>query len=208
MKSNTDIITQVHSLTARSVPLRFREGLRQDKLPSSSNTTTTTIATTGHPHPQVDSSPTTLTSTTTIQLVSQPTYTRHHRQHHPGTTTPTTAGVAAMKNVSTTTIHNNNNNNPQLSSCSISLYPHYTGRDAPSPEHLGIPWAPAAIPSRPLQVPGDTSDDSSAPSASPRRVPRRRSLGRRDQPTYYLPRHHLSGSLTDPPLHLASDSYC
>ena len=79
-------------------------------------------------------------------------------------------------------------------------------RDAPSPEHLGIPWGPAAIPARPTQIPGDTSDDSSAPSGSPRRVPRRRSGGRREHPGWCA--RPECGSLTDPAVHVATDSYC
>lgn len=80
------------------------------------------------------------------------------------------------------------------------------GRDAPSPEHLGIPWGPAAIPVRPTQIPGDTSDDSSAPSGSPRRVPRRRSGGRREYPGWCA--RPECGSLTDPAVQVATDSYC
>ncbi|XP_047499270.1 uncharacterized protein LOC125045817 isoform X5 [Penaeus chinensis] len=79
-------------------------------------------------------------------------------------------------------------------------------RDAPSPEHLGIPWGPAAIPVRPTQVHGDTSDDSSAPPGSPRRVPRRRSGGRRDTPGWYA--RPECGSLTDPAVPFATDSVC
>lgn len=79
-------------------------------------------------------------------------------------------------------------------------------RDAPSPEHLGIPWGPAAIPVRPTQVPGDTSDDSSAPSGSPRRVPRRRSGGRRDHPGWHA--RPECGALTDPTMQTAADSVC
>ena len=79
-------------------------------------------------------------------------------------------------------------------------------RDAPSPEHLGIPWGPASIPVRPAQVPGDTSDDSSAPSGSPRRVPRRRSGGRRDHPGWHT--RPECGALTDPALHTVADSVC
>lgn len=79
-------------------------------------------------------------------------------------------------------------------------------RDAPSPEHLGIPWGPVAIPVRPTQVHGDTSDDSSAPPGSPRRVPRRRSGGRRDTPGWYA--RPECGSLTDPAVPVAADSVC
>lgn len=79
-------------------------------------------------------------------------------------------------------------------------------RDAPSPEHLGIPWGPAAIPVRPTQVSGDTSDDSSTASGSPRRVPRKRSGGRRELPRWYM--RPVCGSLTDPTVHVATDSFC
>lgn len=77
-------------------------------------------------------------------------------------------------------------------------------RDAPSPEHLGIPWGPAAIPTRPAQVPGDTSDDSSAPPGSPRRVPRRKSGGKREHPGWCAHPEALS----DPVVKVATDSYC
>ncbi|KAK7068822.1 hypothetical protein SK128_014903 [Halocaridina rubra] len=79
-------------------------------------------------------------------------------------------------------------------------------RDAPSPEHLGIPWGPAMIPIRPAHVSGDTSDDSSAPSGSPRRVPRRRSGGRRDHPGWHI-RTECS-TLSDTAIHAAADSVC
>ncbi|KAK8719474.1 hypothetical protein OTU49_014018 [Cherax quadricarinatus] len=127
------VVKEVHSLTARSVPRQFREGLRN------SHTTTTTI----------------LGFTSKVPSC--------HNSHSPR-------------------------------------------RDAPSPEHLGIPWGPAAIPLRPAQVHGDTSDDSSAPSGSPRRAPRRRSGGRRDHPGWYT--RPECGSLTDPAIHQTNDSFC
>ncbi|XP_066984846.1 uncharacterized protein [Macrobrachium rosenbergii] len=124
-------IKEVHSLTARSVPRQFREGLRNP--------------------PRI----------TTQNVIQKP------------------------------------QSNP--SSCSPR-------RDAPSPEHLGIPWGPAAIPVRPTQVPGDTSDDSSAPSGSPRRVPRKRSGGRRDHPGWHT--RPECGVLSDPAMHVVTDSVC
>ncbi|XP_042220931.1 uncharacterized protein LOC121865492 isoform X10 [Homarus americanus] len=124
------IVKEVHSLTARSVPRQFREGLRNSH-------------------------------TISQDLSSKPP--SHHSSHSPR-------------------------------------------RDAPSPEHLGIPWGPAAIPIRPTQIHGDTSDDSSATSGSPRRVPRRRSGGRRDHPGWYA--RPECGSLTDPATHAAADSFC
>lgn len=124
------IVKEVHSLTARSVPRYFREGLR-------------------NPH------------ATSQEFTSKPI--SHFSSHSPR-------------------------------------------RDAPSPEHLGIPWGPVAIPVRPTQVHGDTSDDSSAPSGSPRRVHRRRSGGRRDHPAWYA--RPECGSLTDPAMDAAADSFC